>query len=192
MRIPALGEDSREISVQIRLSLQGEGQRFRYRRGSKAAPWGADRLPDIRKGAEVVIVEGFSDYATGRLHGLPVYALPGASGWKEQRDAPVLERLNIFVVIEPDQGGQALTEKLGSSRLRDQIRVVTLDQYKDLSELHVADPDQFTARWAAAKARARPLTAVQAEAAENERRELEPQVQHLAQRPFILDLRTAE
>ena len=187
VRIPAFGEDGREIAVQFRLSLTGDGQRFRYKRGSKAAPWGADRLSDIRKGGEVVIVEGFSDYATGRLHGLPVYALPGASGWKEQRDAPALEGLTIFVVIEPDQGGQALAEKLGASRLRDQIRVVTLDQHKDLSELHVADPGQFTARWAAAKARARPLTAVQDEAAENERRELEPQVQHLAQRPRILD-----
>ena len=56
-----------------------------------------------------------------------------------------------------------------------------------MSALYVADPEQFTPRWEAAKAAAQPLAAVQAEAAASERRELEPGILHLAEQPRILD-----
>lgn len=187
VRIPAFGQDGHEVSVQFRISLSGDGPRFRFKSGCKAAPWGADCLADIRTAGEVVLVEGFSDYATGRLHGLPIYALPGASGWNEPRDAAALEGLAVFVVVEPDQGGETLVAKLAASRVRDQIHLIRLGECKDLSALYVADPDQFTPRWEAAKAAAQPLAAVQAEAAASERRELEPGILHLAEQPRILD-----
>ena len=169
VRIPAYGEDGHEVSVQFRMAMNGDGPKHRFKSGCKAAPWGPDCLADIRKAGEVVLVEGFSDYATGRLQGLPIYALPGASGWNEPRDAA------------------ALVAKLAKSRVRDQIHLVRLGEWKDLSALHLADPEQFEARWEAAKAAARPLAAVQAEAAANERRELEPGILHIAEQPRILD-----
>ena len=139
VRIPAFGEDRREMSVQFRIALSAKGDTFRFKSGCKPAPWGTDCLADIRKAGEVVLVEGFSDYATGCLHGLPIYALPGASGWNEQRDAAALKGLTIFVVVEPDRGGETLVAKLAESRVRDEVHLVRLDPYKDLSELHLAD-----------------------------------------------------
>ena len=186
VRTPAFDADGSEVSVQFRIALIGDNK-FRFKSGSKAAPWGTDVVFKHRLAGEVVVVEGFSDYVTGRLHGLPVYALPGASGWNEQRDAAALEGLTIFVVVEPDQGGEALVAQLSTSSCCGQIHLVRLGEWKDLSALHLDDPDRFVARWETAKAEAQPLTVVQAEAAANDRRELEPSILPIAEQPRILD-----
>ena len=103
VRMPAYAEDGTVAAVQYRV---GGTQRFAYKAGSKAAPYGADRLDVARQRDEVVIVEGFSDYATGLLHGLSTYGLPGASSFRASRDAAVLADIStIYVVLEPDDGG---------------------------------------------------------------------------------------
>ncbi len=70
-------------------------------------------------------------------HDEPAVGVPGASNWHDDRDAPPLAGIaRVYVVIEPDAGGEALLERLSHSRLRDQIHVVRLDPFKDVSELH--------------------------------------------------------
>ena len=46
--------------------------------------------------------------------------------------------------------------RLARARIRDRVRLVRLGEHKDVSDLHVADPDAFMARWAAAVACAEP------------------------------------
>ena len=54
----------------------------------------------------------------------------------------------IYVVIEPDQGGQAMLKWLVKSRIRERVRIITaLDGCKDISELHIQNPEQFEQRW---------------------------------------------
>jgi hypothetical protein len=93
----------------------------------------------------------------------------------------------LYTVIEPDRGGETLLDRLSRSRVRDQVRIVTLDGVKDLSDLHLADPDQFLTRWAAAKAAARSLAHLSAEKTARRRATLGPAVKALAERPCILD-----
>ena len=185
VRMPAYAEDGTVAAVQYRV---GGKQRFAYKASSKAAPYGADRLDVARQRDEVVIVEGFSDYATGLLHGLPTYGLPGASGFRAPREAAALADIStIYVVLEPDDGGARLRDTLAASPLRDRIRIVMLDGYKDLNDLHVADPDQFDARWAAAKAAAEPSPRLLAAEVADRRETLGPRVRHLAEQSSILD-----
>src|SRR5829696_6600992 len=73
--------------------------------------------------------------------------------WNERRDAHHLAGFaTVYVVVEPDQGGEAMLRWMRKSALRDRIRLVRLEGFKDPSEMHVADPDQFPARWDAALA----------------------------------------
>jgi hypothetical protein len=58
------------------------------------------------------------------------------------------------VVVEPDQGGETVLRWVSQSGLRDRIRLVRLDGFKDPSAMHVADPDLFQARWQTALAAA--------------------------------------
>jgi hypothetical protein len=54
-------------------------------------------------------VEGESDALTLWFHGRPAVALPGADMWDESRNAEQLDGLAVYVVIEPDKGGDAMT-----------------------------------------------------------------------------------
>jgi hypothetical protein len=76
------------------------------------------------------------------LHGFPALGLPGAGVWNEQRDAPILLKLVeeadapfvIYVVVEPDRGGEAMLDWLRRSRIAEHVRLVRLPA-KDVSAL---------------------------------------------------------
>jgi hypothetical protein len=59
-----------------------EKPKYHWDKGrSQVSILGLDHLEEIRRGGWVVILEGETDYAAGRLMGLPVVAIPGASTW---------------------------------------------------------------------------------------------------------------
>src|SRR5215207_885824 len=155
-RAPALRIPYRELSgtepaVRFRTALVKSeigDNRFRWKSGSKPLLY---RLWRLRPEPSVVIVEGESDCHTLWHHGANAVGLPGAGLWNESRDAHHLTGFGIiFVLVEPDQGGEAMLRWIGKSSLRDRIRLVRLDGFKDPSEMHLADPVLFRDRWEAA------------------------------------------
>lgn len=153
-------------AVRYRVSLekvQGR-QRFVWKSGTKPCLYGRDRLAAARERNYITLVEGESDCHTLWLHDEPAAGIPGASNWNETRDAPELAGIDrIYVVVEHDQGGEALRERLSGSVIRDRVYVVDLGEYKDPSAVYLADPRRFPERWQAALAAAVPLSAVSAE-----------------------------
>ena len=115
VRIPYFDENGEEIAVRFRIALEKteEGDdRFRWRTGSKAQLYGLWRLEGIRKAGYVVLVEGESDTQTFRYHKIPALGIPGASNWKKAW-ADYLDGIErIYAIIESDQGGDTLREKL--------------------------------------------------------------------------------
>ena len=115
VRIPYFDESGKEIAVRFRIALEksDEGDdRFRWRTGSKAQLYGLWRLEGIKKAGYVVLVEGESDTQTLWYHKIPALGIPGASNWKAEW-AVHLDGINkIYAIIEPDQGGDTLREKL--------------------------------------------------------------------------------
>ena len=73
-----------------------------------------------RKHADTLILaEGESDCHTLWHHGFPALGIPGASNWKEDRDALHFDGCStIYVVREPDQGGDTLMDSLKKSASR--------------------------------------------------------------------------
>ncbi|MDP8974355.1 MAG: hypothetical protein M3N45_14600 [Actinomycetota bacterium] len=117
VRIPYFDENGEEVAVRFRIALEKseEGDdRFRWRTGSKAQLYGLWRLESIRKAGYVVLVEGESDTQTLWYHKIPALGIPGASNWRAAW-ADLLEGIDrIYVIIEPDQGGDTLREKLST------------------------------------------------------------------------------
>jgi hypothetical protein len=162
IRMPYRGIDGREQAIRIRLALDkgadGEDQRFVWRRGSKSIPYGLDRLAEARTKNYIVLPEGESDSHVCWCRGIPAAGLPGAATFKADWNTYFDGIETIYVPIEPDRGGEAVLKWLAHATIRDRVRLVRLADAKDISDLHVLDPDQFAATWAAALEASEPWT----------------------------------
>lgn len=138
LSIPYLDTSGKQIATRYRTAMQGS-DRFRWASGAKVHPYGLWRLQDARQAGYVLLVEGESDCHTLWQHGLPALGVPGASTFKAEW-TQYLEGLAIYVWREPDQGGDALAQKVGG--LLPDIRIITPpDGRKDVSECHLMGDD---------------------------------------------------
>ncbi len=140
----------------------------------------------------ILIVEGPSDAQTLWFHGIPAIGLPSASGWREEWASYFADIERIFVMVEPDAGGEAVKRWLAQSSLRDRAYLVTLTGAKDVSELHVQDPERFRERLQAALDAAVPWREIEAADVQAETDEAWHQCEALAQSPAILDAFVAD
>lgn len=126
--------------------------------------YGLQTLRRGRERCELVFVEGESDQITLHEHGIPALGVPGWSMTHliEHEHVDRIER--VYVTREPDEAGSKFVVAI-VNRLRDigwgggVVNVVDLHALygaKDPSDLHIADPDSFKERWAAAIATATP------------------------------------
>ena len=155
VRIPYPDEEGQETAVRFRVSLDGP-EKFRWRSGDRPLPYGLKLIGEAREAGFVVLVEGESDCHTLWFHEIPAIGIPGASNWRDGW-ASYLEGIEkIYAIIEPDQGGDTLREKLsGCEAIRERLYFLELSE-KDPSALHVADPERFRERFEAAMENAEP------------------------------------
>ena len=188
LRLAYLDERGAEVAVHVRLALDSASEpRFKWRRNDKPLPYGLDRLAAARQSGYVTLVEGESDCHTLWDHDEPALGLPGASTWCEEHDAPLLDGIpTIYLIVEPDQGGESVQRWLARSRIRDRVHLLSLGEHKDPSALYLADPERFRERWKAALAAARPWSRVEAAQAQAAATAAWTQCQALAESSDIL------
>jgi len=144
VRIPYHGPDGEEIAIRFRIGLSGD--RFRWERNTKPDLYLLNHLDPLSP--SVTVVEGESNAQTLLFAGFPVLGLPGANGWREDRDAARLAEIaRIVVVVDPDRGGEAVLEWVARSSIRDRVHLIRLDPYKDVSKLYLDDPGRFIERF---------------------------------------------
>ncbi|MGH9319667.1 MAG: hypothetical protein ACRD3V_07230 [Vicinamibacteria bacterium] len=148
VEVPYKNAGGHVVAIRRRHALKGP-RRFTWRPGDKPILYGRTYLRRFRECGFATLVEGESDCHVLWSHRFPALGLPGATTWKDEW-ATGLEGLRIFVVQEPDQGGETLVAKLARSPLADRLRVVRLEGAKDPAQLHVKDPDAFRERFKAA------------------------------------------
>src|SRR5262249_49537032 len=135
LKIPYLDADGAEMAVRFRVALDGK-DKFRWRRGTRPALYGMNRLGDARRLNTITIIEGESDCHTLWNAECPAIGLPGAGNWNEERDAALFDGIaTIYVLIEPDKGGETVRGWLAKSKIRDRVKLVRLDAFKDPSAL---------------------------------------------------------
>ena len=158
--IPYLDEDGNQVSIRYRNSLVGDN-RFEWKKGANICLYGLWKLQHAYDAGHIILVEGESDCHTLWSCGFPAVGVPGATNWKEERDAVHFEDIpKIYLVREPDQGGDTLVEKLRTSSIAVKVRVINLGECKDPSELYLDDPDAFYERFQKILASAIPLNEV--------------------------------
>jgi hypothetical protein len=190
VRIPYLDRDGEEAAARWRVGLAKDGERFKWRRGSKVMLYGLWRLHDAHEqGGFVFLVEGESDAQVLWHAGFPAVAVPGADNWRDERDAPHLDGIGVvYVVVEPDRGGERVLEWLGRSSIDGRARLVRLDGVKDVRDLWLRDPDKDKFRQAVASAmrHAQPFAAWAAERTDELRQDAWERCRDLAREPNIL------
>jgi hypothetical protein len=187
VRIPYPDEEGQEVAVRFRISLDGD-EKFRWRSGDKPRPYGLRLLEEARKAGYVVLVEGESDCHTLWCHEIPALGIPGASNWKEGWASHLDGIDKVYAVIEPDQGGDTLREKLTQcDALRERLHLPELGEHKDPSALHLADPERFRERFEVALEDAKPWVELEREQAEATSHETWEQCKELANAPNILE-----
>src|SRR5215207_6194198 len=121
VRIPYPDEEGQEVGVRFRVSLDGS-EKFRWRSGDKPRPYGLRLLEVTHRVGYVVLVEGESDCHTLWYHEIPALGIPGASNWRDVWVSHLDGIEKIYAVIEPDQGGDTLREKLtGCEAIRERL-----------------------------------------------------------------------
>lgn len=196
VRIPYRDESGVEDGAQFRVTLkkspEGDG-RFKWKKGCKATLYGRWRLPEERrrKAGYIVLVEGASDCHTLWYHGIAALGIPGANTWKDDRDVRYFNGFStIYVVIEPDQGGERVKEWLAKASIRDRVRLLKLGEHKDPSALHIAcqaDKEQFKAAWDAVVTASVAWTEIEQTERTARASSAWSQCQDLARKPRILD-----
>jgi hypothetical protein len=136
VKIPYYGENGAEISMRFRLAITGDN-RFKWRKGDHALPYGLNRLAVNHKAGWVLIVEGESDCWTCWFHNIPAIGAPGKGIWPASW-GKYLEGLQVFVWQEPDAEDFVLRVLQGTPDLR-YIRAP--DDKKDISEAHIQGVD---------------------------------------------------
>ncbi len=146
VRIPYMDTNRTVRSVRIRVALTGDA-RMRWRSGDKALLYGLWRLDQARKGGYVVLVEGESDCHTLWSHDVPAVGLPGAGVWQEGWASHFEEIAKIYVIVEPDAGGETVLRWLAQSVIRNRAFLVRLGEAKDPSGLYLSSRGDFLDRW---------------------------------------------
>jgi hypothetical protein len=148
VRIPYRDPDGTECAARFRLSMVGD--RFRWQTGDRPCPYGLWRLKQMRSANYIVLAEGESDPHTLWSHGFPALGLPGANSWREPWAAHLAGISKIYVIVEPDRGGEAVLKRVAKSSIRHRAFPVRLDGAKDPSELYLKDPAHFQKNFRAA------------------------------------------
>ena len=91
-------------------------------------------------------------------------------------------------MVEPDKGGETLCEALLDSCMADKIHLIAMSpDLKDVSALHIDDPDRFEVRFNELVNSARPLSEQLDAEREQEKAEAWATCERLAHQPNILD-----
>jgi hypothetical protein len=183
--IPYFDEKGELVCNRYRLSMAGD-KKFAWEKGAHPCLYGLWRLKNYLDDL-MVVIEGESDLHTLWYNDIPAVALPGASMWKNERDAPYLKKFKaVYVVIEPDKGGEAVLRWISKSSIKQKVKLVTLP-VKDVSDLYLDDPDTFTEKFDQALSQATPFVEYEQRQLRAQESETWQKCKDLAQSPNILD-----
>ncbi len=146
VRIPYHDEAGEERAVRYRAALTGDG-RFRWKKNARPMLYGLGHLVEARHHGYVILVEGETDTVTLWYQGFPAVGVPGAGTWKDSWATELDTVKTIYLVVEPDTGGEQLLAALSDSTLRDRLRIIhMLPETNDMNALFLADRAGFRPR----------------------------------------------
>lgn len=140
--------DDAPAGIKYRRSLSGD-RGFFWSQGARPSLYGLWRLEQMRAlDQRIILCEGETDCLTLWQHEFCALGLPGANVWREEWLSLLPADAPVYVIIEPDKGGQAVLAWLAKSGLRHRAKLVRMtERAKDPSALYLSDPAAFIERF---------------------------------------------
>ena len=146
--LPYRDETGNTLHVKRRTALKAKDGSY-WPKGIALMPYGLEALSLAREAGYLLLVEGESDTATLRYHGLPVLGIPGADSIKVLQAEHLHALSTVYAWQEPDKAGatfvQSLAVRFAKLGYQGQAKVIHLEGIKDASDLHVRNPEGFKA-----------------------------------------------
>jgi putative DNA primase/helicase len=111
VEIPYADHNGEQVATRYRISPSGD-DKFRWEKGSTTTLYGLHKLEEAHDAGYVLLLEGESDCHTAWYRGLPAVGVPGVDSWRDEWAEHLKGIPKIFVVVEPDEAGKKLGEKL--------------------------------------------------------------------------------
>ncbi|MFH1653751.1 MAG: CHC2 zinc finger domain-containing protein [Pseudomonadota bacterium] len=146
IRIPYFDKNGSVLSIRYRLDLSGN-DRFRWKTDNKVHLYGLNKIAEAMQIGRIILCEGESDCHTLWYNKFPAIGIPGANTWKVGWSSHLDKIEKIYVIIEPDQGGQSILKWLENSKINERVILVDLESYKDPSSLYLDNPNSFQKRF---------------------------------------------
>ena len=140
IKIPYKDKSGNNVAVRKRYNPSKKPY-FKWGQGSKLCLYGLWRLHEKEK--YLIFVEGESDTQSMWMMDFTTCGVPGASNFKAEWVADIVNIPKIYLHIEPDQGGQTflqqMAKKLYAGKYHGKVYTFNLNDYgvKDPSELYI-------------------------------------------------------
>ncbi len=144
---------TRHPRARIRSALKAGDGSYWTSGGEPIIPYGLWRLDNARQDPDcsLILCEGESDCWTLWYAGFPALGFPGCSTANKLEDTYLKDILRVYICREPDQGGETfvngITKRLAELHYRFTVFIANCHPYKDVSELYVADTENFPAEF---------------------------------------------
>ena len=151
VKIPYWDRHGKLTGNRFRVSTTGK-DRVRSPKDGGSRLYGTWKLDLAITAGRLVIVEGESDCHTLWHHGIPTVGVPGAQQVNVvMPDLVELAEQNpdveVLIVQESDLAGRAFVRSFQQTAFADRIKVLTLGEFKDPSDMHCDHPGRFKKRW---------------------------------------------
>jgi DNA polymerase-1 len=138
-------------ATQFRLAMHEgahEDGRFRWsRKGTTPLLYGLWRTEALSSAKDIILTEGASDCQTLWNFDIPALGLPGANAWKDTWAKALDSYERVYIVREPDKGGEAVEDWVAASAIRHRVWFIDLGRFKDPSGLYLDSPGIFLEKW---------------------------------------------
>lgn len=139
VEIPYRRRDGTDVRKRIWRAPKGASAEWDEHEQAGTCLYGLDHIPS--RGQTLFLVTGEAGCHILWHYGLDAIGVSSAYDFVPSRDDPELEDYAIIALLEPDEDGDALVERLSLSRLRQDIRVVRLDGFANIAEAQTQHAD---------------------------------------------------
>jgi RecA-family ATPase len=131
--------DAKPFRTKYRAALSGN-RGFAMSKGEGMLPYGLWRLQEgLANDGRVILCEGETDALTLWYHGFTALGIPGSTQWREEWADYIPEGSKVYVIIEPDDGGEKFEASFRKSKLAKRLSFIYMtNEVKDPNVLHVS------------------------------------------------------